>query len=134
MRFMPKSMARLRRWVRATRRWEKCFFDAARKKNGQTSVSPISSYVRIPQSGGGEEKNGAPSLIIHIAMALANASCCSASPGLPGRRKTTVTPDVAERVVRAAAGTAASPATAARLRRSPRGDLARVNLRHFFRI
>jgi hypothetical protein len=99
MRFMPKSMARLRRWVRATRRWEKCFFDAARKKNGQTSVSPISSYVRIPQSGGGEEKNGAPSLIIHIAMALANASCCSASPGLPGRRKTTVTPDVAERVV-----------------------------------
>ena len=84
MRFMPKSMARLRRWVRATRRWEKCFFDAARKKNGQTSVSPISSYVRIPQSGGGEGKNGAPSLIIHIAMALANASCCSASPGLPG--------------------------------------------------
>ena len=31
----PGALARRRRWVRPTGRWEKCIFHAARKKNGQ---------------------------------------------------------------------------------------------------
>ena len=49
--YRPGALARWRRWVRPTGRWEKCIFHAARKKNGQ--VSPNSGCARIPQSGGG---------------------------------------------------------------------------------